>query len=80
MSACSNKEEADVRNEDALVLSLLAHIDPCTLGNGEDVRGILVAALAAVLMYDGVGVERKGLVRIDGDQEEAGVCLDETEE
>lgn len=47
----------DVRDEDTLVLSLFSHIDPCTLGDGEDMGRILIATLASILVNDGIRVE-----------------------
>ena len=47
----------DVRDEDTLVLAFLAHVHPCALGDGEYVRRVLITTLAAVLMYDCIGVE-----------------------
>ena len=48
----------DVRDEDTLVLSLLTHVNPCAFCNGKDVRRILVAAFGAILLDNGIGVER----------------------
>lgn len=62
-------------DEDRLVLALVAHVDPCALGDGEDVGRVLVATFAAVGLDDGVCVELEGLVWVYGDEEEAGVGL-----
>jgi hypothetical protein len=56
-------------DEDALIFAFLTHVHPSTLSNGEDVWWILVAPMRAVLLYYGVRVERKVLVRIDCDEE-----------
>ena len=45
---------SDVRDEDSLVLSLLSHIDPCTFGDCEDMRRILIATLAAILVDNSI--------------------------
>lgn len=39
-------------NEDTLILPFIAHVDPCTLGDGEDMWGVLVASFGPVLLYD----------------------------
>lgn len=41
-----------LRDEDTLILPFLAHIDPCSLGNGEDMGRILVSPFASILMYN----------------------------
>ena len=55
----------DVRDEDTLVLSLLAHIHPRTFSDREDVGRVLITALPPILVYDGIRVEGKSLVRIN---------------
>lgn len=67
----------DVRDQDALVLAFLSHVDPCTLGNRKDMRRIFITPLAAILLYYSVGIKRQGLVGIDGDQEQARIGLRE---
>jgi hypothetical protein len=69
------RQRAHVRDEDALVLALLAHAHPCALGNGEDVRRVSVPPLAAVLLHDRVRVQGQVLVGVDRDEEQARVRL-----
>ena len=45
-------------DEDTLVLTLITHAHPGALGDGEDVRRVLVPSLPAVLLHDRVSVER----------------------
>lgn len=47
------------------------------LGDGEDVRRHLVATLVAVDANGSLSVDGEAFVRIDGNAEEAGVCLEE---
>lgn len=67
----------DARYEYTLVLPFLAHVDPCSLGNCKYMRGILVSSFTAVLLDDRIGVQRQALVRVNGDQEKARICLRE---
>lgn len=59
------------RDEDALVLALVAHVDPCAFGDGKDVGRVLVAAFVAVLLDDRIGVQGETRVRVDRYEEQA---------
>ena len=45
-----------VRDQDALVLSFFAHVNPRSFGYGVDMGRVLIATLASVLMYNCVRV------------------------
>lgn len=66
---------AGLRDEDGLVLLGLEHVVVRSVCNGKDVWGKVTALLTLVELYHVVGVERKTFVRVDCDQEEAGVSL-----
>ena len=57
------------RYEYALVLPLLAHAHPRAFSDSKYVWWVLVAPLAAVLVYDGVRIEWKSLIGVDSYQE-----------
>lgn len=48
----------DLRDENTLILALLAHVHPGAFGDGEYMGRVLVAPLSAVLMDNRVGVQR----------------------
>jgi hypothetical protein len=75
VSETRQEQKEHIRDEDALVFTLLAHVDPCPLSDGKYMRRVLVPTFATVLLNDGVGVEGKTLVRVDCDQEETRVGL-----
>lgn len=45
------------RNEDTLVFTLVAHIDPRTFCNSKYMGRVLIAALASILLDYSVGVK-----------------------
>jgi len=63
--------EIHVRDQDALILLLIAHVHPRPLRDFEDVRLILFSSLASIFLNNGVRVQWEILVGIDGHQEEA---------
>lgn len=48
----------DLRDQDTLVLPLLAHVHPRAFGDCEYVGWVLITTLVSVLVYNGVRVER----------------------
>lgn len=46
--------ENHVRNENALVLVLFAHIDPCTFGDSKYVWRILISTFVTILLYNSI--------------------------
>lgn len=69
------REAMFVRDQDTLVFSFFTHIDPGALGNGENMWRVFIPPLITIRSDDGVCVEGKLGVWIDGDQEEPRVCL-----
>lgn len=47
----------NLRDEDTLIFAFITHINPGTLCNGKDMRRVLIAALASILMYYRIGVQ-----------------------
>ena len=46
----------DVRDKDALVLSLFPHVNPCSFCNGKDMGRIFISTLIAILLYNCIRV------------------------
>lgn len=67
--------KSGVRDENALVFSFFAHVDPSSLCNLENMRWVLIPALSAILLDDGIGIQGQMLVWIDCDQEQSRVGL-----
>jgi len=57
----------DARNQDTLVLPLVTHINPCTFCDCKNVRLVVIPSSVAILLDNGISVEREILVRVDGD-------------
>ena len=59
----------DIRDEDALILSLVPHINPCSFCYCKDMRWIFVPTLIAILLYNCIRVQWQILIRIDSYKE-----------
>jgi hypothetical protein len=59
---------SDARNQDTLILSFIAHVNPCTFRNRKYVWWIIIPALVAILLDNDVCVEGEALVGINGDK------------
>ena len=57
----------NARNQDTLILPLIAHIDPRTLRDCKNVRRVVISSFVAVLLDNSISVEREVLVRVHGD-------------
>ena len=55
----------DIRDENRLVFSILPHVHPSALCDGENMWRIFILPLIAVLLDHGVAVQWKVGVRID---------------
>ena len=55
-----------IRDQDTLVLAFFTHVDPCTFRDCEDMGRVLISTFTSVLVNDRIRIERKVLVRIDG--------------
>ncbi len=66
LAFCLKRNAKNLRNEDTLILAFFTHTHPCAFCNCENVRGILIASFAAVLVDYSVRVERKSLIGVNG--------------
>lgn len=71
----SGEEVENLRDQDTLVLPLLAHVHPRAFGDCEYVGWVLITTFVAVLMYNGVRVQGQRLVWVDCNQEQSRVRL-----
>lgn len=62
-------------DDDALVLVVAPHAGEAVVSNGEDVRGHLADLFVAVRFNLLLRVDGQYLVRVDGHQDRASVCL-----
>lgn len=65
----SSQSSFDIRDQDALALTLLANLLPCAFCNGKDVWSVLFSPLCAVLRDDLGGVDGERTVWVERDEE-----------
>lgn len=58
-----------------LIILTGQHVDVSTIRNSENVRWDFITPLTTVHLSAPVGVYRETLVGVDGDAEQAGICL-----
>ena len=51
------KSKIDVRNENALIFTFFAHVNPSAFGNCKNVRWIIISSLTAILLDYCIGVK-----------------------
>lgn len=59
----------NARNQDTLILSLIAHIDPSTFCNCKNMWWVVVSPFITILLDYRIRVEGKILIGVNGDKE-----------
>lgn len=65
----------DSRNQQTLIFPSIQHVSHSSISQSEDMRSVFLPPPTFIGSHDGISIDRQGMIRIDGDQEQTRIGL-----